>query len=249
MCPNDNYIFRTEFRGAFDSHLQAVSVKHIWTSGNQPSKVAPTERAIRSLKMVVRKLRDAGTETQFMPAIRTAVNVLNHSYSRRLRMTPAEVTEATEGAVIQTLLSDQRREDANALIDRHPLAVGSLVRHRLPVKQNQFLKEFEPRFTAESFRVSRHNGPSYYLKTLSGADVPGYWRREDLVESRQTEQEQDPRISERLRTRVQSDTGANEHLVSYKGFPASQSEWISQNRYDQLRGKFKFDKFKQEQQK
>jgi len=164
-------------------------------------------------------------------------------------MTPAEVTEATEGVVIQTLLSDQRREDAESLVSRHPIAVGSLVRHRLPVKQNQFLKENEPRFTAESFRVSRRDGVSYYLKTLSGASVPGYWRREDLVESRQTEQEQDPRISERLQTRVQPDTGAVEHLVSYKGFPTSQSEWISQDRYNHLSGKVKFDKLRQELQK
>jgi len=171
-----------EFGSYFTKKLAEMHIDHYKTSGYNLSKTSICERQIQQIRQRAKKLLRSGL-TDGVAAIREAISIANHSYSRAIGTTPilADKLENADSTLLY-ILRQRRLTDDTRLPKFH---LGQLVRIALK-RKNAFAKSGDLTFSTKTYLVSSilETEPlaSYTLSdTETNSELPRTFGENDLL--------------------------------------------------------------------
>lgn len=193
----------SEFLSQFSANLAEKNIKHYFSNFNQPNKSYLSERAVRTLKMILAKMRDDGI-SDLRKALKDALSSYNNSvHSRLASLTPMEAGLSENLGKVIRFRVDSRGKLEEKYFDQFEkmnerFKVGQLVRFK--VQKPMMAKESEDLFSDEIYKIIEKDDSSpisaYKLQALSdGFILKGNFLPESLIEY--TESKNVPILSSR----------------------------------------------------
>jgi hypothetical protein len=163
----------TEF-ASFKNRLKERKISY-YTGENQETKAAVAERVIRTLKGRIYRLMTYRKSKSYIDKLQDLVYAYNHSKHRSIGMKPVQVTPETVAIVKQRLYPLPKGKI------RYNFEIGDKV--RLAKSQSAFEKGYKPRWTIETFTISKRkatNPPVYEVKDLNGETILGSFYEQEM---------------------------------------------------------------------
>lgn len=217
----------TEFKGrVFKSMLSSFNIDWFSTK-NMDTKATIVERFNRTLMSKLSKVMThtgKGNVVKLLPSLLEAYNSRVHSSTG---YPPEKVTHHNAETVWHRLYEEDRGSEImlkNSLSSHHLLNVKDAV--RLAKFRKTFSKGYRQGWTDEVFHIATvmiTRPTTYKVADFNGDLIEGTFYRREL-------QHVDPEIyyiEKIMRTRKKGKT--TEHLIKWKGYPASANSWITKS--------------------
>jgi transposase InsO family protein len=188
-------------------------------------KAAIAERVIRTLKDKINRYQNEERTDTYIDVLQDLVDSYNNTYHKSIKMTPAEVTEETEGEVLKNLYG--KAWAANKKRKKPKFKEGDFV--RLSKLKGIFEKGYTGNFTEEIFIVDKVKLSSvpqimYKVKDWSGELLEGsFYDKEMQLVAKGLEDFW--KVEKIVAEEVVK--GKKMSLVKWEGFPESMNSWIA----------------------
>ena len=184
-------------------------------------KASMAERFIKYCKEKLASRMEALRTEKWIPLLKDIV--LQYNTTRKhttTNLTPMEAEKYPSAALIRILEKNYKKSIKYPPKKSYKFKVGQSVR-LLHKGKEQFRKNYQRRFTANTFIIYRRRRVNYvniyYLKNRKGEELKGSFREDELRLANTTDEVYPYTIIK---------TKDNLSLVHYDGFPASEDEWI-----------------------
>ena len=183
-------------------------------STENEEKSSVVERWNRTMKEKMFKYFSANSTRKYIDVLDALVEQYNNKYHSSIKMTPAKASlKENESKAWQNLYPAS---------DGHPstpkFAVGDRV--RITKKKTIFEKGYTPRWTEETFTVTKiqyTDPPTYKIKDTSGEEIQGSFYEQELQKTTQ----ELFRIEKIIKTR------GKKSFVKWLGYPESANSWVN----------------------
>ena len=211
-----------KFRELLDEHDIVLYATY------QDVKASNCERAIRSLRRLLRKRMIHTNSTVWYNELQPIIDEYNDRRHRVIKMTPREaLLDKNHAAVYRTQFPDSFKEQMPAKLPK--FLVGQKV--RISIKKGPFSKESNTGWSEAVYEIRKYlpnNPQSYLLKDLLGVPIDGAFYEGQLQATDQSMYRID-KVIRRRKTKL----GKRQSLVSWHGYGPEFSSWVDDDEIEE----------------
>ena len=209
----------TEFKNKQFQVMLKKNRVSFFTTQNDDIKASIVERFNKTLKNKMYRYFTHNNTYKYTDVLAALVNSYNNSYHGTIKMAPNEVSSLNLGQVWHSIHGPPK------FIKTPDFKVGDHV--RISKAKKTFEKGYLPNWSTEIFTihsVKRTNPPVYQIRDYSNEIIEGFFYRQELQKVK-VDGNRLYKIDKILKKRKR--LGKNEYLVTWEGYPASMTSWVS----------------------